>query len=88
MTFKLWEIDVPETVQRIADHPPDEIHKDFEHEELLLGFQFLADMLNRLCFLLIVVSEIIAFCVLILNTVAHQSVDGRMDMIKRLDNGS
>ena len=37
MTFKLWEIDVPETVQRIADHPTDDISKDFAHEDLQLG---------------------------------------------------
>ena len=88
VTLKLWEIDTPETVQRIADHPTDEIHKDFEHEELLLGFQFLADMINRLFFILIVVGEIIAFCVTILNTVASHSADGRLDMIKKLDSGS
>ena len=34
MTFKLWEIDVPETVQQIADHPTDDISKDFAHEDL------------------------------------------------------
>ena len=37
MTFKLWEIDVPDTVQRIVDHPTDDISKDFEHEDLQLG---------------------------------------------------
>ena len=88
MTLKLWEIDPPETVLRIANHPTDEIHKDFEHEERLLGFQFLADMINRLFFLLIVVAEIIAFCTTILNTVGSHTATDRLDLIKKLDSGS
>ena len=73
------------TVRRIADHPTDEIHKDFDHEELQLGFQFLADMINRLFFILIVIAEIIAFCVTIATTIASHSADGRLDMIKQLE---
>lgn len=52
---------------------------------LQLGFQFMADMINRLFFLLIVVGEIIGFCVTILTTIASISSDGRLDMIKQLE---
>ena len=84
-TFKPWEIDIPATVQKIADHPTDEIHRDFDHEELRLGFQFLADMINRLFFVLIVVAEVIACAVTIISTVTSHSANGRLDMIKQLE---
>ena len=101
MTFKIWEVDVPEkaigfeifnyeksapsttrsfeksysTVQQIIGHDGDDIHKTFEHEDLLHGFQFLADMINRLFFLLIVVAEIIAFSATILTTMPASNSD-------------
>ena len=52
---------VPETVNQIADDEENQVFDQFEHEERLLAFQFMADMINRLCALLIVVSEAIAF---------------------------
>merc|ERR1739838_1288584 len=47
ITYGLWTIKVPETVVKIANHPTDYIQRDFNHEHLQLGFQFLADMINR-----------------------------------------
>ena len=38
---------VPETVEKIANDKEDKIYTRFDHEERLLGFQFLADMINR-----------------------------------------
>ena len=87
MTFKLWKINAPDTVQRIVDHPTDELHKHFVHEELCLGFRFLADMINRLFFLIIVSCEVIAFCALIVSTMTSHSTEGRLDIIKRLEMG-
>ena len=101
MTFKIWEVDVPEkaigfeifnyekgdpltiksfeksysTVKQIIYHDGDDIHKTFEHEDLLHGFQFLADMINRLFFLLIVVAEIVAFSATILTTMPASNSD-------------
>ena len=66
MTFHLWEVEVPETVNEIADDTEDNIHKRFPHEDRLLGFQFLADMLNRLAFICISLVQFIAFCVLVI----------------------
>ena len=66
MTCYLWEIEVPETVTNIAEDTEDNIHKRFPHEDRLLGFQFLADMLNRLAFICISVTQFIAFCVLVI----------------------
>ena len=40
-----------------ANHPTDDIHKDFDHEHLQLGFQFLADMINRFMFVIIVLVQ-------------------------------
>ena len=45
-------IDLPE-----ANHPTDDIHKDFDHEHLQLGFQFLADMINRFMFFIIILVQ-------------------------------
>ena len=38
---------MPETVEKIANDKEDKIYTRFDHEERLLGFQFLADMINR-----------------------------------------
>ena len=65
ITCYLWEVEVPETVDEIADDPEDNIHKRFPHEDRLLGFQFLADMLNRLTFSIITIAQLIAFCKLV-----------------------
>ena len=64
MTY-YWEVEVPETVNEIADDTEDNIHRRLPHEDRLLGFQFLADMLNRLAFICIQLSLIIAFCTLV-----------------------
>ena len=40
-----------------ANHPTDDIHKDFDHEQLQLGFQFLADMINRFMFFIIILVQ-------------------------------
>ena len=65
MTCYLWEVEVPETVDEIAEDPLDNIHKRFPHEDRLLGFQFLADMLNRLAFTFITLAQFISFCKLV-----------------------
>ena len=59
-----------------------------EHEELKLGFQFLADMINRLFFIVIMICEIIAFSVTILGTVGSQSDVARLTVIKALEASS
>ena len=87
MTFKVWKINAPIEVQELADHPTDELHKHFEHEKLCIGFQFLADMINRLFFIITVFSEITAFFALIVSTMTSHSADGRLDIIKRLELG-
>ena len=40
-----------------ANHPTDDIHKDFDHDHLQLGFQFLADMINRFMFFIIILVQ-------------------------------
>ena len=40
-----------------ANHPTDDIHKDFDHDHLQLGFQFLADMINRFMFFTIILVQ-------------------------------
>merc|ERR1739838_1230648 len=86
MTFKIWEIDVPPKVQEIVDHEGDEVHKSFEHEDLLHGFQFLADMINRLFFLLIVVAEIVAFSATIFVTLGSSHSDAqRLETVRYLE---
>ena len=40
-----------------ANHPTDDIYRDFNHEHLQLGFQFLADMINRFMFVIIVLVQ-------------------------------
>merc|ERR1711935_784874 len=76
ISFGLWRIEVPETVTKIARHPTDNIHKDFGHKELQLGFQFLADMINRLMFVVIILVQIGALCGTIVRTwVAYGSDD-------------
>ena len=73
-------------VQQIIDHEGDEIHKTFEHDDLLHGFQFLADMINRLAFLLIVIAEIVAFSATILTALpAGQSDIARLETVRLLE---
>ena len=45
-------IDLPK-----ANHSTDDIHKDFDHDHLQLGFQFLADMINRFMFFIIILVQ-------------------------------
>ena len=54
----IWKIEPPNIVKKIAHHPTDDIHKEFDHDSLSLGFKFLSDMLNRLCFLIVVLIQI------------------------------
>ena len=86
ITFKLWEVDVPPKVMEIIEHEGDDLHKTFEHDDLSLGFKFMADMMNRLFFLLIVVAEIIAFAVTILTAIpAGDANTIRLDVLKDLE---
>ena len=75
MTFKIWEVDVPPKVMEIIEHEGDDIHKTFDHDDLSLGFKFMADMLNRAFFTLIVIAEIIAFAATILPTIPAGDTD-------------
>ena len=75
---------MPETVQKIADDEEDEIYKRFEHEERLLGFQFLADMINRLFFLLIVLTQIAAFCATIIPLYVRYQFSDEEDIVEQL----
>ena len=86
ITCKLWEVDLPPKVMEIIEHDGDFIHKTFKHEDLLLGFQFMADMMNRIFFLLIVLAEIIAFSATILTAIpAGDSNTHRLDVLKDLE---
>ena len=85
-TFGLWEIEVPPKVMEIVEHEGDEIHKTFEHDDLKLGFMFMADMINRVLFFLIVIAEIIAFCATILTSItAGSSATDRIDVLVDLE---
>ena len=80
---------IPLKVQEIAEHDGDDIHKSFEHDDLQLGFQFLADMINRLFFLLIVLAEIIAFSATIFVTLgSSHSDDVRLETVQQLEANS
>ena len=50
MACGMWNIDIPENTNKIADCPVEETKSRIEIKELQLGFRFYADMLNRLCF--------------------------------------
>lgn len=81
----LWHINVPVVVNRIARikiaPENDEVfHDEIDHEQLALGFRFLADMINRLCFLLVLIATLVAFSLTILKTMIETSDD-----ITRLD---
>ena len=58
LSFGLWTLDVPSTIEKIADHPTDDIHKDFSHEDLSLGFKFLADMINKASFVIVTLIQV------------------------------
>ena len=86
MTFKIWKVDVPPIVMKIIKHDDDELHKTFNHDDLLLGFKFMADMLNRVFFTLIVIAEIIAFAATILPTIpAGDTNKHRLQILAKLE---
>lgn len=58
----IWTIDPPDVVKEIANHPTDDIHKDYDHDSLHLGMQFFSDMINRICFIVVVLVQIAALC--------------------------
>ena len=70
----------------IADDEEDEIHKRFKHKKRLLGFQFLADMINRFCFILIVIIEIVAFFTTIIPLYIAYNTSDKNDIIDQLNN--
>ena len=61
MACGLWDIDVPKNTQIIADLPHADKIEEMEIAELKLGFQFYADMINRLWFFIITLIIIITF---------------------------
>ena len=86
MTCKLWEIEVPEKVREIVEHEGDELHKTFEHDELALGFKFMADMINRLLFLIVVIAEIVAFSATVVTSLVNTIQDrGKLDALFGLE---
>ena len=86
ITFKIWEVDVPPKVMEIIEHEGDDIHKTFDHDDLSLGFKFMADMLNRVFFTLIVIAEIIAFAATILTTLpAGDTNTHRLEILQDLE---
>ena len=75
-------------VKQIIWHEGDELHKTFDHDELLIGFQFLGDMINRVFFLLLVLAEIIAFSTTILMTIrAEYSDTAKLAKLIQLEHG-
>ena len=64
----LWKLDVPLTIIKIANHPTDDIHRDFSHEDLSLGFKFLADMINKVAFVLVILIQAGFLCGTIFRT--------------------
>ena len=68
LSLGLWKLDVPSTVQKIADHPTDDIHKDFDHEDLSLGFKFFADMINKASFVAVTLIQVGFLCGTIVRT--------------------
>ena len=54
-----WQIDPPKVVLEICNHPTDDIHCHYEHDDLHLCFQFYADMINRVAFHLVTLVQVI-----------------------------
>ena len=67
----IWTIDPPSVVKEIANHPTDDIHKDYDHDSLHLGMQFFSDMINRICFIAVVLVQIGALCGTIIPAVVY-----------------
>jgi len=73
----LWDVEVPEGVQAIAEAPDDgEFHKNFSHDDLKLGFQYFADMLNRMAFFVLNLVLLITFCATFVQTWVIHGQDG------------
>ena len=68
LSVGLWKLDVPATIQKIADHPTDDIHRDFSHEDLSLWFKFLADMINKVSFVIVTLIQVGFLCGTIVRT--------------------
>ena len=51
-----------------AEEESDEFYKRFDHDQLKLGFQFFADMLNRLAFVFITLVLVISFGIIYITT--------------------
>ena len=57
-----------------AEEESEEFYKRFDHDDLKLGFQFFADMLNRIAFLVITLILVISFAAIYLQTWITYSV--------------
>ena len=51
-----------------AEEESDDFYKRFDHDQLKLGFQFFADMLNRMAFVVITLVLVISFAVIYITT--------------------
>ena len=83
----IWKITPPEIVKQIAHHPTDDIHKQFDHDNLSLGFKFLSDMLNRLCFVVVILVQIASLASTILPAAIlyiSTSSDDHKELLKTL----
>ena len=71
---------------KIANHEDDTIHTFFGHDQRLLAFQFYADMLNRVFFVIILFAEVVAISVLfgVFGSYSWTGVD-LIDQLTRLE---
>ena len=56
----IWDIEPPQLVIDITQHPTDDLHLKFCHEDLQHGFKFFADMINRFVFSAVILVQTIS----------------------------
>ena len=83
-TLRQWTVEPPAIVLKIANHPNDEIHRDFDHEQLSLGFKFFSDMINRIAFITLVLIQLATLFSTIVPA-AHNYSGTTEELLRELD---
>ena len=77
-TCNFWKIRPPKIVTELANYSNDRlmsIYEHFNHEQLSLGFQFLADMINRIVFILVIFVQFLTLLCVIIPALAEDLKD-------------
>ena len=90
-TCNFWKIRPPKIVTELANYSNDRrmsiYNEHFDHEQLSLGFQFFADMINRIVFILVIFAQFLTLLCVIIPALAEglKDLDEQLRDLEKLN---